>query len=283
MLNKSALLCLCYMASAGAHDFWIQPQQYWLQSKGTTSLTLEVGHGPYRQRSPIPPSRIKRFEALTPGGAQYDLSGSPTQINVEEPGTYVLVLETDNRAQSHLPAIRFNDYLQSEGLTPALEERKRSRRMAMDGSESYSRRAKALVHVGPADAAVPTGDSLAGRSVGARQVIQPLGLRLEIVPEVSPYTEPRPATLPVKVLFEGQPLPGATIKLTQLEHDDVPFETHLTDPAGRAVFSMPTRGSWLLNVVWTQVLPQSSETDFETVFSSLSFGFSAAGPGAGTL
>ena len=269
MSNKALLLCLCYIASAGAHDFWIQPQQYWLQSTGTTSLTLEVGHGPYRQRSPIPLSRIKRFEALAPNGARQDLRGR-SEIELDEPGTHVLVLETDDLAQSHLPAIRFNDYLRSEGLTPALKERARTRRTDTDGSESYSRRAKTLVHVGPADAAV------------ARQAIQPLGLPLEIVPEISPYAEPRPARLPVRVLFEGQPLPGATVKLTQLEHDDAPFETHLTDPAGRAVFDMPTHGSWLLNVVWTRVAPKSSDSDFETVFSSLSFGFSAVGPGAGT-
>src|SRR5215469_7525608 len=243
MLNKAALLCFCYGASAGAHDFWVQPQQYWLQSKGTTSLTLEVGHGPYRQRSPIAPSRIKRFEALSPSQAQQDLRGRP-EVELEESGTWVLLLETDNRAESHLPAIRFNDYLQSEGLTPALEERKRTRRMDADGSESYSRRAKALVHVGPPEAAA------------MRQVTQPQGLLLEIVPEVNPYTEPRPATLPVRVRFKSQPLPGATVKLTQLEHDETPFETHLTDPAGRAVFTLPANGSWLLNVVWTRVLPQ---------------------------
>ena len=271
MLNKAVLvLGACYMVPAGAHDFWIQPQQYWLQSRGTTSLTLEVGHGPYRQHSPIAPRRIERFEAIAPSGTRQDLRARP-EPEFKEPGTHVLVLETDSRAQSHLPAIRFNDYLQSEGLTPALEERKRTRRMDADGSESYSRRAKALVQVGSADAATAT-----------RQVTQPLGLPLEIVPEVSPYTEPRPATLPVRVFFDGRPLPGATVKLTQLEHDEAPFETHLTDPAGRAVFRMPTQGSWLLNVVWTKVLPKTSETDFETVFSSLSFGFSAVGSGPGT-
>ena len=271
MLNRAVfVLSACYMAAPlRAHDFWIQPQQYWLQSTGTTRLELEVGHGPYRQRSPIPPNRIKRFETLAPSGARRDLGDQP-EVEFKEYGTHVLVLETDNRAQSHLPAIRFNDYLRSEGLTPALHERERTRRMDTDGSESYSRRAKALVHVGPADTTV------------TRQVIRPLGLALEIVPEVSPYTEPRPASLPVKVLFDGRPLPGATVKLTQLEHDEAPLETRLTDPAGRAVFSMPTQGSWLLNVVWTRVLPKNGETDFETVFSSLSFGFSAVGPGAGT-
>jgi hypothetical protein len=36
---------------------------------------------------------------------------------------------------------------------------------------------------------------------------------------------------------------------------------------------MPSRGTWLLNVIWTKGLPTSRETDFETVFASLSFGF----------
>lgn len=40
---------------------------------------------------------------------------------------------------------------------------------------------------------------------------------------------------------------------------------------GRADFAMPTQGRWLLNVIWTKPLPASSETDYETVFSSLSF------------
>jgi hypothetical protein len=41
---------------------------------------------------------------------------------------------------------------------------------------------------------------------------------------------------------------------------------------------MPTSGSWLLNVIWTKVSPRTEETDFETVFSSLSFGFAPDHP-----
>ena len=66
---------------------------------------------------------------------------------------------------------------------------------------------------------------------------------------------------------------GALVKLTNLEHDEAPFEMHLTDREGRARFAMPTHGAWLLNVIWTKVPPDTRETDFETVFSSLSFGF----------
>jgi hypothetical protein len=71
---------------------------------------------------------------------------------------------------------------------------------------------------------------------------------------------------------------GALVKLTDLNNDASPFEVHLTDQDGRASFAMPTAGSWLLNVIWTKVLPHSEETDFETVFSSLSFGFPSDPP-----
>ena len=275
MLSR-ALLCvfiagiLCHHA-AGAHDFWVQPREYWLPPEVTTPFTLQVGHGPYRQRSPLPSNRITRFSAIGPQGAELDLrarlhpgdSLDDGSLEFSRPGTYVVILETDNRAQSHLPAIRFNDYLQAEGLTPALELRERLHRMDVDGSEIYSRHAKAILHVG----------ANGGDVESSAPVTRPVGLPLEIVPEINPYAEPKPTVLPVHVLYEGKPLAGALVKLTELEHDAEPFETHRTDSAGRATFTMPGRGGWLLNVIWTRPLPKNAETDFETVFSSLSCGF----------
>ena len=76
------------------------------------------------------------------------------------------------------------------------------------------------------------------------------------------------------VLYHGRPLAGALVKLTNLEHDANPIETHVTDETGRAVFDAPQRGNWLINVIWTEVAPASSAVDFRTTFSSLSFGFS---------
>jgi hypothetical protein len=240
-------------------------------AEALTPMTLQVGHGPYRQRSPIQMSRITRFEAIGPGGTIADLRGDLNPGDDREdghfrfatPGAYVLVFETDDRAQSHLPAIRFNAYLAEEGLTPALAQRQRMHRMETDGSENYSRRAKSLVIVGP-----PGATSQA-------QFTRPVGLTLEIVPERSPYAEPRSAELPVYVLYHGRRLAGARVKLTNLEHDSAPAEVHTTDAEGRASFTVPRTGSWLLNVIWTQPHVPPADTEFETVFSSLSFGFPA--------
>ena len=168
-------------------------------------------------------------------------------FRLKNPGTYVLVLQTDDRAQTHLPSIRFNDYLKVEGLTPALEQRARLHRMDADGSERYSRCAKSIVQVGPSGAG------------SQDQVSKPVGLPLEIVPEANPYAVPRSATLPVRVIYAGRPLAGALVKLTDLKNDASPLEMHLTDHDGRATFTMPSSGTWLLNVIWTKALPRSDE------------------------
>jgi uncharacterized GH25 family protein len=263
-------LLVCSRASlVAAHDFWLQPSEYWISADALTSMTLQVGHGPFRQRSPIPARRITRFQAIAPEAAVVDLherlrvgeASEDGDFQLHRPGVYVLILQTDDRAQTHLPSIRFNDYLKVEGLTPALEQRARLHRMDADGSERYSRCAKSMVHVGRAGAE------------SQDQVSKPVGLPLEIVPEANPYGVPRPANLPVRVIYAGSALPGALVKLTDLKHDASPFEMHVTDHNGRATFIMPSSGTWLLNVIWTKALAHSEETDFETIFSSLSFGF----------
>ena len=263
------LLVGAHASLVAAHDFWLQPSEYWITPDALTPMTLQVGHGPFRQRSPIPARRITRFQAIAPKGTVVDLHeqlrlGQPAEdgdFRFRIPGAYVLVLQTDDHAQTHLPSIRFNDYLKVEGLTPALEQRAQLNQMDRDGSERYSRCAKSIVQAGPQD-------------VGSQgQVTKPVGLPLEIVPEANPYGVPRSASLPVRVIYENRPLAGALVKLTDLNNDESPFEVHLTDHDGRANFKMPNSGSWLLNVIWTKALPRSEETDFETVFSSLSFGF----------
>jgi uncharacterized GH25 family protein len=263
----AALLCIA--SPAAAHDFWLQPARFWTAAQAQTSITLQVGHGATRQRSQIPQRRIIRFEVIVPSGTSTDLRGAlhlgaesdDASMMLQAPGAHVIVLQTDNRAQSRLPAVRFNEYLAAEGLTSALAERRRTGRTDAEGTERYSRLAKAIVQVG-----APGADAQG-------QATARIGLPLEIVLEQSPYAAPRATTLPVRVYFEGSPLAGALVKLTDLDNDSEPLEVRRADAQGRALFIMPGGGRWLLNVVWTKPLPDSDEMDFETFFSSLSFGF----------
>ncbi len=269
---RTALLLLLGLGVArdgSAHEFWIQPSQFWLAPKGALSLTLQVGDGAERQRSPIPLHRITRFDAVGPDGATIDVRASLAAtakrgVMLNTPGTYVLTLETDNHAYSRQSSERFNTYLEMAGLTPALEHRMRTHQTHVDGFERYSRAAKSILLVGP-----PGLQSQA-------HVTRPLGLPLEIVPILSPYADPRPASFPVRILYDGRTLPGALVKLIDLEQDLAPVNMRRSDSMGVATFAMPKSGTWLVSVVWTQPLMNSSEADYATIFASLTFGFAPA-------
>jgi uncharacterized GH25 family protein len=240
-----------------AHAFWVQPSDFWVTQRAAVSLSLQVGDAFTRQVSPIAPERITRFEAIGPAGDVKDARA--TTLRFAESGTYVLVLETDNRAYSHQSAERFNAYVEAEGLTPALEYRTRTHQMLVDGFERYSRAAKSLVLVGQRDARVD------------ERISRPLGLRLEIVPEGNPYAAPRPSHFPVRVLYEGRPLPGALLKLMNLDWDLSVEDQRRADSSGLVDFAMPESGRWLISVVWTQPLANAADADYETFFSSLTF------------
>ena len=263
------LIGICSVRDAAAHEFWLQPHEFWLVPRAELSVTLQVGDSNSRQESPIPPRRITRFDAIGPTGDSVDMRNGTARL--DEPGAYLLALETDAAAHSHQSAARFNEYLESEGLTPALAYRRRTHQMHVDGFERYSRTAKSIVLVGRHNRQAQS------------HVLQPLGLKLEIVPQVSPYADPQPARFPVRILYEGRPLAGALVKLINLEQDLAGANLSSSDDAGIASFSMPTRGSWLVSVVWTRRLENAADADYETTFASLTFGFPMAARSARTV
>lgn len=259
-------LALALLAGpAQAHDFWIQPQTFRGTAGAQVPLTLQVGDGPDRSRSALPLRRIIRFDVVGPDGAARDAKaslslGGPSAdgvVKLAGGGVHVLVLATDSGGRSRLPAAKFEAYLRDEGLTPAIEARAKAGQAGRDGDERYSRAAKALV--------------LAGE--GGAAAMRPVGLPLEITPLANPYA--RPDRLPVRVTYEGRPLAGALVKLTNLADDAKPAAELRTDAAGEASFAMPAKGDWRLAVVWTKPLGPDEDADFETTFSSLTFGLSA--------
>jgi uncharacterized GH25 family protein len=174
-------------------------------------------------------------------------------------GAYILAFQS-NAASSDLPFLRFNDYVRDEGLTPIAAYRQQTGTQRTNGREQYSRRAKALIQVGPVDAA------------SVMRATRPVGLSLEIVPERHPLALKSGEPLPIRVYFNRQPLPGALVKLTDLDADAKPVKITRTDRMGRALFGLPKKGAWQFNVIWSEVTPKNPAADYRTTFSSLTFG-----------
>ena len=255
-----------------AHDFWIQPARFTTATGTPTAFTLLVGHGTFRQRWSVASTRVVRFDGIGPTGHRDLRSVLHTQSGDDDgtlvfdtPGTHVIVLES-TPAVSVLPSIRFNDYLKVEGLTPAVAERARKGLDSTDGREFYSRRAKALIQV--------TGPGTPASGQG--HVTRPIGLKLEIVPQKNPYDLKSGEALPVRILYEGRPLSGATVKLNNLDSDAEPVAIVRSNAAGDVRFTFPRRGRWQINVIWTKIVRGNSQADFDTIFSSLTFGFNEA-------
>jgi uncharacterized GH25 family protein len=265
MLRFAAFfVALSLAGTAAAHDFWLQPRSWRAVPGVAMPISFEVGHGDARERWAAGADKLASLREhsragtvdlrrlFRPGGAQPHLTRT-----FRREGLHIVSMVSGDSV-SNLPAIRFNNYLREEGLTPAIVARARAQRTNASGREHYSRRAKALIQVGRRTS---TDDVLATR---------PIGLTLEVVPLLNPYSPLPNHVLPLQILFEGRPLAGALVKLTLLESDARPLQTRRSDTRGRVNFKLPKDGSWLVNVVWTKATT-SRDVDFQTTFSSLTF------------
>jgi hypothetical protein len=211
--------------SATAHDFWLQPRSWQVRPGVPVPISFEVGHGDDRERWAagadkllgLTDTAIQGTTDLRPlfrdGGKQAHLTRT-----FRTEGLHIVSMRSGN-STSNLPAIRFNEYLALEGLTPAISLRARRGLTNANGREFYSRRAKALIQVGRSSAA---DGALATR---------PVGLTLEVVPLRNPYALRPDHKLPIQILFEGRPLPGALVKLTRLESVARPLQIGVASPS----------------------------------------------------
>ena len=268
-LTAAAILtaALFVPVAAVAHDFWLQPNNFQLAPGATTTMTIQVGHGVNRQKSLITADRVTRFDSFSTGShldrrpeLKLGDANVDTTLHFPRTGLQLLVFET-NGTYSDLPDIRFNDYITFEGMTPALDLRHNTNTTATDGKEVYSRRAKALIQVGPYN---KSDDAVATR---------PIGMSLEIVPLANPYAPGFTGKLPVRIYYYGKALPGATVMMNNLQFDDRPTEIVKSDAAGNATMTIPRLGEWQVNVVWTRPIANDPKADYETMFSSLTFGY----------
>ena len=246
-----------------AHDFWLQPTSFQVATNAPLEASFLVGHAALRERwrnndrIVVMQGVFARRATDLRGGLRTGKVDLVTRIS--KPGLHVLAMQS-NYAFSNLPAIRFDDYAKVEGLALIIAARQKGN-ASQPGRERYSRRAKALVQVGTQ---MPSNQT---------QATQAIGLKLEIVPDRNPYALDASRILPVHVLYNGRRLANATVKLTNLGNDAKPLAVAITDRAGRARFRIPAQGNWLLNVVWGEPVSGNPRFDFDTTFSSLTFGY----------
>jgi uncharacterized GH25 family protein len=260
---------LAAAAPAFAHDFWLRPEAFAVAPGQPLGLAIQIGHGREVDSWAFGWDRLHSFTSIGPAGVRDQQAAlapaahapdAAATVTLAEPGTHMLVVESYH-SRSDLPGDKFTAYAELEGLTAAIKARKAAGTTEAPGRELYSRRAKALVQVGKT----------------LSDVTRPIGLTLEIVPGRNPYAPSTDNRFPVQILFQGRPLAGALVDLTALDLGTEPFQPQRTDAQGGASFEIPRDGAWKINVIWARPMTGHADAEFDTVFSSLTFGYPRTG------
>lgn len=259
-------------SAAIAHDFWLQPSAFRVARGQPIAVSIMIGDPDAAEPWELEWRKVVAFQDFGPAGiadlqdtlrplngAKPSLGRADATVRLTVPGTHILAF-TSNHAVNDLPAAEFNAYAEHEGLAEPLAQRRREGRMAANGREIYSRRAKALIQVGP----TPSGNATAR-----------IGQTLELVPERNPYALKPSEPLRLRVWFHGAPLAGASVVLERLGPGAKHGDPVLSDKQGYVSFPTQPGVAYKANVVWSYAIVDP-RAEYETIFCSLVFGGTGA-------
>jgi len=253
----SGLVITFCLASANAHEFWVEPSAFSLATGDRLGIHLCVGDGFEGWSLARNTERIEQFVAAGPSGhlpvVGLDGSDPAGVVRFTAPGNYVITYRS-NHAFTELPAAAFEAYLREKGLDGIAALRKLRGASGMKAREAYSRHSKALLRVG----------------AGGGLVDRPMGLPLELVAEPGMLPERVDGVQSFRLLYDGQPLAGALVTATRPGTADGDLKVS-TDADGRASFRLRGAGMWRIAAVHMIEAPRNVAAEWESFWASLTF------------
>ena len=266
----AAALVILALVPVAAHEFWVSPSQWILESGARATILANVGDQFPGANSFTTPDRIETIRLIGPGTdlvvpPPYRREGGSLAADTQLPdfpGTYIGIVVVKPRVGEKSGPV-FQSHIAHQGLDDVGEYRAKHGETGKPVRERYSRYGKTLLRVG-------TGGSSA-------HVTKPLGLKMELVPDVDPTTLHPGSVLRLRLLLDGRPAPnalvGAVYAAAQAKPESWPLAAR-TDAEGRVSFTLHDRGPWLLRAVKTQRRTDEAgplAADWESYWASLSF------------
>ena len=246
---------------AFAHEFWLQPSQFFANVGDRIHVQVLVGENFAGERSEGKNNRISQYRHhstngivdLTPaltGGTYGDVS-----VPLTTPGTHLFSFANTPKFLAMKPD-SFLLYLEEDGLNNVIAARKQRGETNKPSRELYQRCVKALVQVGP-----KTDNTFSKNT----------GMMLEIIPAKNPYAQ-RPGQLAeFQVLFENKPATDALVRYWNRDAaNHLTEEKQRSDKQGFARFKLRS-GNNMISVV--RMVPNADTTaDWHSYWGSLTFG-----------
>jgi uncharacterized GH25 family protein len=187
-------------------------------------------------------------------GLVVDGKSLTVELAAPDGGTALLALATKSRLV-RLKADEFNEYLEEDGLPQILALREERDELMQPVVERYTKWAKAVLQVG---------------DEGDETWKEPVGHRIEIVPEEDCYVVQPGEELGLRLLFEGEPLSGVTVTGTRAGGPRHEVRA-VTDTEGRARLPLTEAGRWYLHSIHMIRLDEGSQIQWESFWATLTF------------
>lgn len=256
------IFALLFSTNAFAHEYWFEPETFFLQPSGKTIVHLYVGDGLVKDREEraFQLEKTPVFQLFSVGNTmnlKTSLTDGATPVynfSAGKPGNYLLGMER-NWSYIKLEAGKFEDYLREDGMEYIIAERAKLGEQHREGRERYSRYLKSLLQVG------------SKRDATYKKT---LGQKLEIVPLENPYSKKIGANLEFQIFFDGKPLADRSV---YADSRGSRTQKMTTDKNGKVTMKIDRNGLWLVRLVNMQRCAQDcGEADWESFWGAITFG-----------
>lgn len=265
-MNKKIICWLLtfVVINESSHEFWIQPDKFIYKRGEPINVKFLVGENFKGENWNGDKEKVSNLNLYFDDVADKKLNdnltyrkGDSLQIAVLEEGTTMITLNTTNSFVDH-PAAKFNEYLQQDGLTEAIEYRREHGDTLKNGKEFYQRSVKTIFQVG-------------NKMTGTCK--QKTDLPLDIIPSDNPYNVGKDGNFKVKIYFQGQKLKKTKVSVWHKLDDKVSVQDYTTDDDGELKFFMATEGEWMISCVKMVRLENNQQADWQTYWGSLTWGY----------
>lgn len=262
-LVLAAILSVLAAGLAQAHDMFLKPTRFFAPENSEVRVRLLNGTFVLSENS-IARNRLADASVLTPRGrvqldtAEWGVRGdtSTFHIHTRGAGTYVIGVSTKPN-EIDLSGDDFNLYLEEDGIPDVLAARRQAGELGKAVRERYHKHVKAFLQVGDA-----RSDLYATA----------MGYPAEINPLANPYSLVKGATLRVRTMIDGKPMPNQFVLYGGTGDADARFEQKSVWSDAQGIASIPLTASGVYYVKFINMAKVGrGGVDYESKWATITF------------